>query len=308
LSALVLKGIAPGPAMLQPDGQLTLVFSLVWCTVIASAMGALLGCVSLGWVAGLAALRPARLFPVILTFVLVGTVGERHSSADLLILMVLGGLGYALAVLRWPRAPLMLGFVLGPLIEERVLVSNAIYGWSWVLRPTVLALAAMALGMLAIGLRAARRGRAGRRATRGGSAGDLPMSAGLAAASVTGILLTANLTGRSSFFPRVILGATLVLALVQLTRSWRGRPATGIASALRRSAPDALTRIGWFALFGANAWLFGLTIGCPLSVFAYLRWGAHEPWRVTLTMTAMLGALTWLIVVVLLQVSDRGVF
>jgi putative tricarboxylic transport membrane protein len=308
LSALVLKGIAPGPAMLQPGGQLALVFSLVWCTVIASAIGALVGCFSLGWVAGLAALRPARLFPVILTFVLVGTVGERHSSADLLILLALGGLGYTLAALRWPRAPLMLGFVLGPLVEERVLVSNTIYGWSWVLRPTVLALAAVTIVMLAIGLRAARRGRAGRRATRGGSAGDLLMSAGLAAASAAGILLTVNLTGRSSFFPRVVLGATLVLALVQLMRSWRGRPASGIVSALRSGAPDALTRIGWFVFFVMNAWLFGLTIGCPLSVFAYLRWGAHETWRMTLTMAAILGALTWLIVVVLLQVSDRGVF
>ena len=46
LSALILKGIAPGPTMLLPagaGGHLTLVFALVWCTVIASAIGAVIG-------------------------------------------------------------------------------------------------------------------------------------------------------------------------------------------------------------------------------------------------------------------------
>src|SRR4029453_6203218 len=151
LSAFILKGIAPGPAMLLPSqagGPLTLVFALVWCIVIASALGALLGMVSLGWVSRLARVRPARLFPVILMFVLIGIVGERHVRADLGVLLVLGGLGYSMATLKWPRAPLMLAFVLGPLVERRVLLSHTLYGWSWLLRPSVLVLAAVALALL----------------------------------------------------------------------------------------------------------------------------------------------------------------
>ena len=160
LSALILKGIAPGPTMLLPasaGGHLTLVFALVWCTVIASAIGALIGLGSLGWVVRLARVRPALLFPVILTFVLIGTVAERHATADLGVLLVLGGLGYAMSILKWPRAPLMLAFVLGPMVERRVLLSNTLYGWSWVLRPTVMVLAAVG-HRLAPGRRAARAG------------------------------------------------------------------------------------------------------------------------------------------------------
>lgn len=308
LSALVLKGLAPGPAMLQPGGQLDLVFALIWCTVLASVIGALVGFVSLGWVAGLAAFKPARLFPVILTFVLVGTIGERHAPADLAILFVLGALGYTLASLSWPRAPLMLGFILGPLIEERVLVSHTIYGWSWVLRPTVLVLAAVTIGMLVVGLRTARRGREGRRAARSSSAGDLILSTGLAALAAAGLLVTLNFTGRTGAFPRVVLGATLALAAVQIGRSWRATAAPGLWLSWLRGTPDSCIRLGWFAFFVVNAWLFGLTIGCPISVFVYLRWGARDTWRATTIMTAILGGLTWLVVVGLLNVSDYGVF
>ena len=75
---------------------------------------------------------------MVLTLILVGTIAERHATADFGILLLLGLLGYVLSALAWPRAPLILGFVLGPLIERRVLLSNSVYGWRWVLRPSVL--------------------------------------------------------------------------------------------------------------------------------------------------------------------------
>jgi TctA family transporter len=313
LSALILKGIAPGPAMLRPaeaGGQLPLVFALVWCTVIASAIGAVTGIASLGWVAGLARVRPVLLFPVVLTFALIGTVGERHHTADLGVLLVLGALGYAMSTLKWPRAPLMLAFVLGSLVERRVLLSNTLYGWSWVLRPTVLVLAAAAISLLVAGRRASRR-RGGSKPIAfkaSGSRADILLTGFFVAMGAAGLGLSLSLNGRPSVFPRIAFAATFGLALLQLALSWRK-----VASA--QPAPQApvdrgkhLVRIAWFVFFVASAWLFGLVIGTATSAVVYLRWDAKESWRTTVAITTVLVALTWLLVAQLLQLSGHGVF
>ena len=164
LSALILRHRAWSTMLLRRGAAAAAGLRAGVVHVIASAIGALIGLGSLSWVMRLARLRPALLFPVILTFVLIGTVGERHVTADLGVLLVLGGLGYAMSTLKWPRAPLMLAFVLGPMVERRVILSSSLYGWSWVLRPTVLVLAVVAITLLLAGRRK-RRGPADR--TRG---------------------------------------------------------------------------------------------------------------------------------------------
>jgi TctA family transporter len=46
---------------------------------------------------------------------------------------------------RWPRAPLVLGFVLARIAENNFYISTIRYGTSWLLRPVVLILIAMTL-------------------------------------------------------------------------------------------------------------------------------------------------------------------
>jgi hypothetical protein len=301
LSALILKGIAPGPTMLLPaaaGGHLPLVFALVWSTVIASAVGALVGFGSLRWVATLARLRPALLFPVILTFVLIGTVGERHVTADLGVLLMLGGLGYAMATLKWPRAPLMLAFVLGPMLERRVILSNTLYGWQWVMRPTVVVLAVLAITVVLAAQRASRR-RGGSNAIRREAVGpraDVSMTACFAVVGAAGLVLSLALNGRASVFPRIAFGATFALALLQILLSWRKAASGQPTQQSRSQGRKHLIRIAWFAFFVANAWLLGLVIGTAVSALLYLRLDAKESWRTTITMTAVLAGLTWVLV------------
>jgi TctA family transporter len=46
--------------------------------------------------------------------------------------------------LDWPRAPLILGLVLGPLAENYFFLSHSRYGWSWLAHPLVLVIFAIA--------------------------------------------------------------------------------------------------------------------------------------------------------------------
>lgn len=203
----------------------------------------------------------------------------------------------------------MLAFVLGPLVERRVLLSNTLYGWSWVMRPTVMALAAVAIVLLLAGRRASRRRGGSKPIAREAvaSPADVLMSACFAVAGMAGLVLSLQLAGRAAVFPRIAFGATFGVALLQLFLSWR-KLASGQPATRPPVRGEHLIRIAWFAFFVANAWLFGLVIGTAVSALVYLRWDAKESWRTTIAMTTVLVALTWVLVVQLLQLSDRGLF
>ena len=58
------------------------------------------------------------LFPAVLMFVCIGTYSVNNSAFDVLLVAFFGILGYGLRYLSFPAAPMLLGFVLGPLMEE----------------------------------------------------------------------------------------------------------------------------------------------------------------------------------------------
>jgi len=60
----------------------------------------------------------AILFPFIILFCIIGTYSVNGDYTDIIILMVFGGLGYLMRKLKFHGAPLILGFVLGPMIEQ----------------------------------------------------------------------------------------------------------------------------------------------------------------------------------------------
>ena len=51
-----------------------------------------------------------------------------------------GVLGYVMVLWGWPRPPLVLGFVLGKLVETYLFISVARYGFSWLAHPLVVLL------------------------------------------------------------------------------------------------------------------------------------------------------------------------
>jgi TctA family transporter len=60
------------------------------------------------------------LYPAILVFCCVGAYTINNNPADIAIMAAAGALGYVLLLLRCEPAPLVLGFILGPLMEENL--------------------------------------------------------------------------------------------------------------------------------------------------------------------------------------------
>jgi putative tricarboxylic transport membrane protein len=118
LGALIIHGIQPGPLMITE--QQTLYWGLVVSFAIGNIMLMILNIPLIGvWVAILRI--PYRvLYPAILVFISLGVFSVNNNNFDVYIVAIIGAIGYAMAVLRFDAAPLLLGFILGPLMEEHL--------------------------------------------------------------------------------------------------------------------------------------------------------------------------------------------
>jgi TctA family transporter len=143
IGALMVHGIAPGPDMLTVHLDLT--YSMVWSIALANVVGAGICLAFSSQFAKLALVRFSLILPAILTVVYVGAFQGSRSWGDLFALLFFGVLGWTMKQLRWPRPPLILGFVLGVLIERYMSISIGRYGMEWLGRPMVICVLALAV-------------------------------------------------------------------------------------------------------------------------------------------------------------------
>lgn len=118
IGAFIIQGITPGPNVVTDEPE------LFWGIVVSMWIGnlflVLLNLPLIGlWVKMLTI--PYRvLFPAIIAFASIGTYSINLNAFDVYAIAVLGVIGYVLVKLDCEPAPLLLGFVLGPLLEEHL--------------------------------------------------------------------------------------------------------------------------------------------------------------------------------------------
>jgi TctA family transporter len=118
LGALIIHGIAPGPMLISQQPELF--WGLVASFLIGNVMLVILNLPTIGlWVA-LLRIPFAWMYPAILVFVALGVYSVNSNPFDIYMVAALGVLGYALMVLRFEPAPLLLGYILGPMLEENL--------------------------------------------------------------------------------------------------------------------------------------------------------------------------------------------
>lgn len=116
LGAMMIQGIAPGPLMMSshPD----LFWGLIMSFWIGNILLLLLNIPMIGIWVRLLTIPYHLLYPAILMFICIGVYSINNDSFDVWEVLVLGVVGYAMRLADLPSAPLLLGFVLGPLVEE----------------------------------------------------------------------------------------------------------------------------------------------------------------------------------------------
>jgi putative tricarboxylic transport membrane protein len=146
LGGFFLTGLVPGPDMLTK--HLPVTYSMVWTLALANLVTVALCFPLLPYLARLTTIRATRLAPFLLLLVFVGAYTANNSWGDIVVALAFGALGYAMVRFRWPRAPLVLGLVLGDLAERYLWISVARYGWDWLGRPGVVVLLVLTLAVL----------------------------------------------------------------------------------------------------------------------------------------------------------------
>lgn len=118
LGALIIHGVQPGPMLMSE--QPTLFWGLVASFLIGNVILVLLNIPLIGlWIA-LLNIPYRLLYPAILIFMMLGAYSVNNNTFDIMAVAVIGVIGYAMSLLRLEAAPLLLGFVLGPLMEENL--------------------------------------------------------------------------------------------------------------------------------------------------------------------------------------------
>ncbi len=116
LSAFQSYGITPGPMLLQQ--QPALVWGLIASLYIANVMLLVLNLPLVAlWVKMLRIPEPL-LYGGILIFATIGTYGISQSMVDLILLYIVGGIGFLMRRFDFPTAPVIIGMILGPLAEQ----------------------------------------------------------------------------------------------------------------------------------------------------------------------------------------------
>ena len=116
VGALVIQGVVPGPNMINQ--QPALFWGIIASMWVGNAMLLVLNLPLVGLWAQLLRVPYAILFPAILIFSAIGVYSINANVFDLYVMAGFGLLGFVLSKLDCEPAPLLLGFVLGPMVEE----------------------------------------------------------------------------------------------------------------------------------------------------------------------------------------------
>jgi len=148
LGAFILKGIDTGPSMLTEN--LDIVFVLIWAIAIANVMASVFGLMIALRMVRFTFLRGVLIAPFILTMSVVGALAAEGHFSAVWVALLFGILGYYMKRFGFPKAPLVIGLVLGIITERYLQISLRTYGDAFFLfeRPLALALMLFALAVL----------------------------------------------------------------------------------------------------------------------------------------------------------------
>ena len=136
LGAFVMLGIQPGPALALTG--MDVVWTLIWALMIANILAVLMFFAIAPAFGYLSYVRGSLLIPFVLTLTFLGAYLSQRAWENLVLLTVLGTLGYLMKKYEWPRPPFVIGLILGPVVEDSFHKAMALWGPGFVLRPGAL--------------------------------------------------------------------------------------------------------------------------------------------------------------------------
>jgi TctA family transporter len=151
IGALIIQGITPGPNVVTDEPELF--WGLIVSMWVGNALLVLLNLPLIGMWVRMLTIPYHLLFPAIVAFCCIGVYSVNNNVFDVYAMALFGLVGYALVKLDFEPAPLLLGFVLGPMLEEnlrRAMIISRGDPTVFVTHPLSLALLLVSLALLVV--------------------------------------------------------------------------------------------------------------------------------------------------------------
>jgi putative tricarboxylic transport membrane protein len=145
---LIAIGIQPGPEMLGVNAPF--LWQMVWVLVIANLMATAF-CLSLSKpMARVTGVRASLVVAPVLCLAILGSYASTFSVGDIFTAVFFGIVGYFMNKHGYSRATLVIGFVLGQLLEKNYLLTTRLFGWEFLVRPGVLIITGLVLALFVV--------------------------------------------------------------------------------------------------------------------------------------------------------------
>lgn len=115
LGAFMAQGLRPGPQLFTEHGAL--VYALLMAMVLANILFLVLGYITIPLFSRIVTIEKALLLPIITVFAFSGSYVFRSDPFDLMVLLLFGAFGYVAKKLHFDVSPMVMGFILGPILE-----------------------------------------------------------------------------------------------------------------------------------------------------------------------------------------------
>ena len=309
LSALVIKGLQPGPDMLTVNLGLT--FSMIWDIAIANVLAAGLLMLLSRQIAKVAFLPAHYVVPGVMVVLLMGAWVATSSMGDWWTCLGMGALGYAMKQGGWPRPPLILALVLGTLIENNFQLTMQLHdGFSWMYQRPIVVVIEIAI---VVTIFLAARGITRPKSVQAKKADDGDLSQSLMSLILAVTMLSVFVwayaaaadfaDAATSEFPVTLLMLAIPLALLVLGQDVRAcftkvKACGGTASAIAAASREwdlrlSMKFLGYLLAMLLLTYIAGQLVALPLFVGIYARrWGQFS-WMVSLAYAAVSLLVVW---------------
>jgi TctA family transporter len=325
LGAFLIHGLVPGPDMVTK--RLDVTYTMVWSVAFANIFGAGICFSFAGFLAKIAVVRIAILAPTVLAITFVGAFQGSRQWGDIYALLIFGFIGFVMKRLRWPRPPLILGFVLGGLVERYMFISVERYGATWIWeRPVVVVMLIITLyGILSPAIRQWRENRKAENAREAGTWGfkrtninpDLLFTLVVMGLFTTSLVISSGWEFGARLVPQVVGYTAMITLTVYLLlclfyqkgqRTAAMRDGSGRTAAQAEDETDvhfdivvdfgelpaktiftrAVIYFGWLLFFFGSAAVVGLLPAMFLFLVGWMRLWGKETWTTTLMVAVIM--------------------
>lgn len=310
MGALMVQGIRVGPSLFQSGDGTVYVFmtGLVIATLLMLPVGLIVGRYAFRFITNV---PKAMLVPLIAFMTVIGSFAIHANPHDVLVMVVLGLVGWAAGLAGFGASPIVLGLVLGQIAEQGFMRAWMIggargdfMGQLLLNRPISWAIVALILLTMMLPLlrkRTAQRLEA-QDSVRDGTAAPSRMDrAGLAGSvmflglAVVMLMQARGLSPMAAAFPYAIGGVLAALSVLQILRSLRGQGGTNAegagADGTVRGLVLAGTMLGWALVF-PHLGLFVTSLAACTILMLTGQFGRLTARRLVVYLTCLLAMVT----------------